>query len=171
MVELVLRRDEVLELRSSSDPDLLWQSDLASGKYGHADFSDSGGDLGTGHPLETAIVMLLYSERAVPPVAGEFPRATARGGWAGNSFDVAEGEAELGSLLHTLENHPLDDETGLLAKAYAEEALQPLVDQGIAERITVAYAIDATAGRLELKIDLYGAAGQLVFAATYPLTG
>lgn len=46
-------------------------------------------------------------------------------------------DKNIGSLLHLLEREKDLERVGLLAKQYAEEALQPIVDDGRAERIEV----------------------------------
>lgn len=46
-------------------------------------------------------------------------------------------DKKIGSLLHLLEREKDIDHVGLLAKQYAEEALQPIIDDGRAESITV----------------------------------
>lgn len=46
-------------------------------------------------------------------------------------------DGRVGSLLHTLQREKALDRVGLLAKQYAEEALQPLLDDGRATAIEV----------------------------------
>lgn len=67
-------------------------------------------------------------------------------------------DKNLGSLLHLLGREKDLGRVGLLAKQYAEEALQPIVDDGRAERITVS-AEQPHNGMLYLNIRVETAAG------------
>ncbi|NBI12620.1 hypothetical protein GVX81_03095 [[Haemophilus] felis] len=49
-------------------------------------------------------------------------------------------DGRVGSLLHLLQREKDVERVGLLAQQYAEEALQPLLDDGRAKNITVSYA-------------------------------
>jgi phage gp46-like protein len=69
----------------------------------------------------------------------------------------------LGSLLHTLQREKDLSRISLLAQQYAEEALQAIVRDGRAERISVA-ATQPHDGRLYLHIQVYTAAGRFDFS-------
>lgn len=49
-------------------------------------------------------------------------------------------DGRVGSLLHLIQREKDLDRIGLLAQQYAEEALQPLLDDGRAKEITVSYS-------------------------------
>lgn len=95
-------------------------------------------DLGndTAHPLVRAVVMSFFTWRRanaddVLPNAGG-----SRMGWWGDSFPPAPGD-RIGSRLWLLARAKLTDATVQLAQGYAQEALQWLVDDGVAARIEV----------------------------------
>lgn len=67
-------------------------------------------------------------------------------------------DKSVGSLLHLLEREKDLERVGLLAKQYAEEALQPIVDDGRAESITVT-AEQPHNGMLFLNVRVETAAG------------
>lgn len=69
----------------------------------------------------------------------------------------------MGSLLHTIQREKDLTRIGLLARQYAEEALQPIVDDGRAERIDVVES-QPHDGRVYLRIQVHTAAGQFEFS-------
>lgn len=73
----------------------------------------------------------------------------------------------VGSLLHTLEREKDVDRVGLLAQQYAEEALQPLIDDGRASDIQVTYE-QLKDGHLILLIKVIDNRGQS-FDFNYPV--
>lgn len=73
----------------------------------------------------------------------------------------------VGSLLHTLEREKDVARVGLLAQQYAEEALQPLIDDGRASDIQVTYA-QLKDGHLILLIKVTDGRGQS-FDFNYPV--
>jgi phage gp46-like protein len=82
----------------------------------------------------------------------EIPDGTnnRRGWWA----DAYEGvEDNNGSLLWTLDRAPLDDESARLAKGYAEESLQVIIDDGIVAGIVVSTERGGT-NRLSLIVEV-----------------
>lgn len=121
--------------------------------------------------IATAILLCLFTDKRCPD---DHPlRALADGdprGWWGNSLDVRDdlGEAEMGSLLWLLErSHLSEPHTTMWAETLALEALQPLIDQGVAVKAAaVATAVPAI-GRLDMQIDLFGRDGQLVFSQRF----
>jgi phage gp46-like protein len=152
-------------------PFLLWDSvwDPAEGRAdwalaGPAETLNRGGLRATA-ALHTAVVIALFTDRRVPDehplrwLAGDDPR-----GWWGDGV-LAEGETELGSLLWLLERAPLTGtfDVPLHAKAFAEEALSPLVAQGVVVRAEVEAAAAELQSRLELVVRLYGRDGGRIY--------
>ena len=93
-------------------------------------------DNDTAHPLLRAVVMSLFTWRRaqaddVLPVPGG-----SRMGWWGDSFAPAPND-RIGSRLWLLARAKLTDAAAQLAQDYAREALQWLIDDGIAARIEV----------------------------------
>ena len=67
-------------------------------------------------------------------------------------------DTSVGSLLHLLQREKDLERVALLAEQYAAEALQPIIDDGRAERISVS-AEQPHKGRLNLRIRVETAAG------------
>lgn len=64
----------------------------------------------------------------------------------------------LGSRLHELRREKDRPRVGILARQYAEQALQPLLDDGRAKKITIT-AEQPHNGRLDLHIEIIDATG------------
>ena len=67
-------------------------------------------------------------------------------------------DTSVGSLLHLLQREKDLERVALLAEQYAAEALQPIIDDGRAERISVS-AEQPHKGRLNVRIRVETAAG------------
>ncbi|KGQ36070.1 hypothetical protein JP34_00860 [Gallibacterium anatis] len=68
-------------------------------------------------------------------------------------------DGRVGSLLHLIQREKDKERVGLLAQQYAEEALQPLLDDGRAKSITVDYQQPHN-GTLQLFISVIDARGK-----------
>ena len=68
-------------------------------------------------------------------------------------------DASLGSRLHELQRQKDLSRVGILAKQYAEQALQPIIDDGRAQSITVTTS-QAHDGRLLLLIEVVDMTGK-----------
>ena len=73
------------------------------------------------------------------------------------------GESPLGSKLWLLRRSALDEDIELRAADYAREALQPLLDQGVAVRADVTATASRANNRLDLDIGLYGRDGVVLY--------
>lgn len=168
--------------------DTVWDTDPLSMTFGSADwkiaqgFLDDAGQLTGDDPLNrgglqaldpigTAILLCLFTDRRLPGEADPPDEAGSRRGWHGDTFDVnlQEGERALGSLLWTLERSALSRDTVRLARHYASESLQTLVDQGVVAVFDIAAEAGNQEGRLLLHVKALNAAGQSIFANTFPL--
>jgi phage gp46-like protein len=179
MVEIVIKRQQDPAGRMAVLPDLVWQTDMDNG-FGYADFelaSDleykNRGGLAAYRPIETAIVIQLFSHARRSVDDEDFSGSGKRSGWFGNGFDVVieDGEDEVGSLLWTLMRAPLTDDTGLLAIAYARRALNCLIRQEIIDHFDISYELDKDAGRINLAISAIGATGDNLYSGSYKVTG
>ncbi|MAY64005.1 MAG: hypothetical protein CML29_17515 [Rhizobiales bacterium] len=146
-------------VEESLAPDLLIGSDLM-GDLSIAGDSEPGnrGGLAARHPLETAVTICLMSDARVDE--DELRPGDVNRGWAGDSFDLVDGEAPIGSKLWLLRRRTVDDvHVPRLAEAYTLEALQPLIDQGAAAEATATAVADPARNRLELSVTLTDRAG------------
>lgn len=121
-----------------------------------ADWAVDGASLAQDDGLETAIVISLFTDRRandddVLPSGGDDRR-----GWWGDTFAEVDGD-RIGSRLWLLAREKQLPEVLVRAKQYAEEALQWLIDDGIARAVYVtaeAVTTNAPAGTLGLLIEV-----------------
>lgn len=89
-------------------------------------------DFEKGNSLYSAILISLYSNQRDETI--EIPER--RGGWHGNLILHSDG-FEQGSLLWTLEQSKLDQDTAILFQSYIEECLEWLLTDNIASEVNV----------------------------------
>ena len=85
-------------------------------------------------PLVRAVIVSLFTWRRANP-DDDLP-ADLRMGWWGDSFPTIPND-RIGSRLWLLSRSTLTPETVAKAKEYAQEALQGLIDDGVAARVDV----------------------------------
>ena len=85
-------------------------------------------------PLVRAVIVSLFTWRRANP-DDDLP-ADLRMGWWGDSFPTIPND-RIGSRLWLLSRSTLTPETVAKAKEYAQEALQWLIDDGVAARVDV----------------------------------
>lgn len=85
-------------------------------------------------PLVRAVVISLFTWRRAQP-DDDLP-ANQRMGWWGDSFAPVDGD-RIGSRLWLLSRAKLVPETAARAQEYATEALQWLIDDGVAAKVEV----------------------------------
>ena len=90
--------------------------------------------LQSAEPLVRAVFISLFTWRRAQP-DDDLP-GTERMGWWGDSFAPVEGD-RIGSRLWLLARAKLLPDTPAKAKEYAEEALQWLLDDGVAAKVDV----------------------------------
>jgi phage gp46-like protein len=129
------------------------------------------GGLQATHPLETAVYLMLMSDAYRPDEMLDPGESEDRRGWHGDYFDMipADGERELGSLLWTLERAQLTETTAMMARSYATQALQTLIDQRLIAQVEITYRLDKPQGRLTLDIQLIAPSGEIVLANSFPV--
>lgn len=109
------------------------------GPSGRADFRMLGPALDTDQDLATAVTVSLFTDRLALASDPLPPGSDDRRGWWGDSF--AETETDLiGSRLWLLERAKSDDNLPARARGYILEALQWLLDDGVAGQIDVEVA-------------------------------
>ena len=97
-------------------------------------------DLETDEGLETAIILSLYTDRRVDTQELP-PEEKSRRGWFGDLLAQTPGDF-IGSRLWLLDRAKVSDDTRNLAEDYAQEALQWLIDDGVADSIDVSASFD-----------------------------
>ncbi|PCJ57843.1 MAG: hypothetical protein COA65_08845 [Rhodospirillaceae bacterium] len=128
-----------------------------------ADLDFQSGALALDGGLETAVIVSLFTDRRAD-VDDELPDGTTRRrGWWGDAVaPVVDGAPVLGdrigSRLWLLAREKQTQSVVLRARDYAREALQWLIDDGIAERIDI-LAETIRPGVLALAIDIHRPAG------------
>ena len=95
------------------------------------DISFENGDFALTGGLETSFMMTIYCQKREDSI--EDPRS--RGGWIGNELN--EDGFEQGSLVWTLYQEKLDDDTVNICQNYLENAFQWYIDRGIAKEIDI----------------------------------
>ena len=104
---------------------------------GRGDWSTTNGDLALGSSLESAIAISLFTDAEAPAsgLNNAGPQGVNRRGWWGDAF----ADQPIGSTLWQLSGTPKSGGTNLLLQAQAacQAALQWLIDDGIAQSVTV----------------------------------
>lgn len=133
-------------------PDIstFWQPQQVRG-----DWALAGADLAAGGDLATAVLISLFTDRRADP-DDVIPDGTAdpRGWWGDAGRDVP-----IGSKLWLLEREKRTEPVRLRAEDYIAEALQWLVDDGVAAAVEVT-AQWALGGRLEAQVTIIEPAGR-----------
>ncbi len=99
------------------------------------DLAHSGSSLELDDSMETAVIISLFTDRKAND-DDELPSGDDRRGWWADSFAEVEGDL-IGSRLWLLKREKQLLRVLAKAKIYAEEALKWLIDDGIAEKVTV----------------------------------
>ena len=139
--------------------DLIWNPDTLAADW----VLDDNGDLSSADYHAAAVILCLFTNKAAAGDQGNLNT------WHGNTFDIQDGEDQLGSMLYTLVRAPLTLQTEKLAVFYAQEALRVLVHQGLAERYDVEAESDRLNNRLNLRVTAVGAPNP--FSQTFSLLG
>lgn len=99
------------------------------------DFSVSGASLRADDGLQTAVVLSLFTDRLAS--AGDaLPSAGGRRGWWGDAVAAEPGDL-IGSRLWLLSREKVTAQVLRRAEEYAREALQWLLDDGVARAVEV----------------------------------
>lgn len=111
------------------------------------------GDLEADEGLETAVTISLFTDRRV--FLEELPAGqTERKGWWGDALEPT-GTESLGSRLWLLSRSKVSEDTRNLAEEYAKEALQWLLNEGVAESVSVSATLVNKNERIDLSISIH----------------
>ncbi len=98
----------------------------------------SGNDVVTSESLLTAVLVSLFTDaRAADDDPLPDPSGTDRRGWWGDATNTAKVNDSVGSKLWLLERAKNVGQVLVDAKAYVEEALQWMIDEGICKSVAV----------------------------------
>lgn len=159
----------------SDDETLLWDSvwdaeaGVADWALADPDETSNRGGLRAKAAIETAVVLCLFTDKRIDPDHPLYFLADGdRRGWWGDGIDVRAdlGETALGSLLWVLERAPMTIKgfsVGFWAEQFANDALKPLLDQGVCARINVSSIVDQAGGKLFLIVQLFASDGSKMY--------
>ena len=150
-------------------PDIIW--DGAVGDFAISTRSADGGVGGliARNPIQTAVLLLLFTDRQVDASDLRFDNQGDRRGWVGDGFDVdtANGEAPLGSRLWLYRRGVLVAKTFGEIEVEIQAALLPLITQGAAVQIDVAGEVLNAGGQVRCAIDIYGRNRSKAYSARF----
>lgn len=127
-----------------SDAAIIWQDD-------GGDIALDGYDLAAERGLQTAVILSLFTDRRARE-DDVLPAGTDRRGWWADAWPPAEGD-RIGSRLWLLSREKQVSSVLERAREYAAEALQWLIDDGIARAVRVDAEI-VRQGVLGLRIEI-----------------
>lgn len=140
-------------------PDIIWDDALQMGDLAISPLSDpvNPGGLVAQQAITTAVIICLQTDKRADLT--ELRDGDVNRGWPGDAFDMEPDDVPLGSKLWLLRRSALDEDIELRAADYAREAIQPLLDQGVAVRADVSATATRAGNRLDLDVGLYGRDG------------
>lgn len=107
-------------------------------------------DFDSAYGFETSIPVSFFTDARAP--SNQVQEAFRRRGWIGNILYIDEGR-ELGGLLWILDQARLTEDALNLARSFAQESLQWMIDDSIARSITV--SVERTSDRgIEIYTDI-----------------
>ena len=125
---LVLNDEPLAPANCAGDILVQWDNTNTIG-----DWTLAGGDLQTGQDLETACLVSLFTDKLATPDFVPTDGTSDRRGWWADLYS----DQPLGSSLWQLERAKKTRDTLGLARRYAQDALQWLIDDGVAASVVV----------------------------------
>lgn len=152
-------------------PDIVWNGTSGDFALAAGPGNNAGGAGGfvAQHPIETAVLLCLFTDAQCAVSELRFEMGGDRRGWPGDGFDIdtAHNEAPLGSKLWLWRRAALTDLSAAEIEAEARRALQPLLDERLVVRIDTVTEVLRPEGQIRLGISLYGRDGRKVYAAQF----
>lgn len=121
------------------------------------------GGLTARSPLNTAILISLFTDRRIETYEPNPTDSSDHRGWWGDGVDLEANEQPLGSKLWTLYRSALTDDLAVKARDYAHEALMPVVRQGAVAHFDIQASVDRQRAALTLEVVAYGQTGLRVY--------
>jgi phage gp46-like protein len=133
---------------------------LEMGRYA-GDVVTTDTDLERDDGLETSVIISLFTDRraSIDQIPPEFPRDDLRGWW-GDVAPTVEGD-QTGSLLWLLYREKQTPQVLARAQQYAQEALQWMLEDKIAQDVVVETSY-ISLGWMLIAIDIYRPTGEVV---------
>lgn len=125
---VVLDTDPLQPANCAGDLLIQWDNTNTIGDWVFAE-----GDLQTGQDLETACLVSLFTDKLATPDFAPTDGTSDRRGWWADLYN----DQPLGSSLWQLERAKKTRDTLGLARRYAQDALQWLIDDGVASSVVV----------------------------------
>lgn len=126
------------------------------------DDADNPGGLSDVDPIESAIIVSLFTDRRAPD--GWRPDVADRRGWWGDRVSPdGEVEDELGSHLWLLANEVTNERTRFESQGYARAALDWMIADGLAASVEVTADILAARNGIALTIVLRDQSGSKIY--------
>ncbi len=143
------------DIKLRFNTDLIEGSGLEATDALEGDFIFNDNDLEMDDGLATAVIISLYTDKraSLEDVLPDPINGDRRGWWGDKVSPEIEGD-EIGSKLWLLERSILNDETVTLAEQYATEALQHLIEDGIAKEIIVLVERSKSGDQIRLGLDI-----------------
>ena len=135
----------------AKDIKVVWDNVLLQG-----DVSLNIGDLETDETFETAVLMSLFTHRRVDSDEELLDDPNDRKGWWGDQYAEIDTD-EIGSKLWLLARAKTEEKTLEKAKQYAYEALEWMLEDGVASEIIVVVERQGKPGndRLAFKVQIF----------------
>lgn len=148
-------------------PDLGWDGEVGDLIVNALTHPSAPGDFRAGQGLATQVLICLMTDARVE--TSELPDGEANRGWVGDSIDLAEGEAPLGSKLWLLRRRAVYDGIEIDVEDYVRAALQTLLDQAAVASLDVSVSVDRSRNRVDYEVRLYGKTGSLSYSRKFQL--
>ena len=150
-------------------PDIVWDGFVGDFAVSTLPADGGVGGLVARNPIETAVLLLLFTDARVDPTDLRFEHHGDPRGWVGDGFDVdvANSEAALGSRLWLYRRSVLIAKTFGEIEAEVRRALNPLIAQGAAVQIDVSGELLNAQNTIRLGVDIYGRNKRKVYAARF----
>ena len=150
-------------------PDINWNGYVGDFAVATRPADGGVGGLVARNPIETAVLLLLFTDAQADPTDLRFEHHRDPRGWVGDGFDVdvAGGEAPLGSRLWLYRRSVLIAKTFGEIEAEVRRALQPLITQGAVVQIDLAGDVLPADNTIRMSIDVYGANKRKFYSARF----
>ncbi len=145
-----------------TQPLLLWDTGW---DQDFGDWSLDGDALSDNAQILSAVALCLFTDRRADADLTLPSASDDRRGWFGDVIDLREdlGEDKIGSLIWLFERSALTKETIEGIEDAANDALETLIDQGVAVSKTVNVEVEYESGQVSIEVILFSQDGSVQF--------